>query len=132
MPNPSVALPTDADFEQAAVYRVTVPVEAFAGEEEVLLRLDWVGDAGRAHVGGRLVADQFWYGPAWEIGLRRFREEILEHGIEVRLLPLREDAPVFVSPKARPAAYPGGSVLELRSVTLVPMPRTVITEDVQR
>ncbi|MER7370794.1 beta-galactosidase, partial [Nonomuraea wenchangensis] len=124
--------PTDADFEQAAVYRVTVPVEAFAGEEEVLLRLDWVGDAGRAHVGGRLVADQFWYGPAWEIGLRRFREEILEHGIEVRLLPLREDAPVFVSPKARPAAYPGGSVLELRSVTLVPMPRTVITEDVQR
>ncbi|MGA4992816.1 beta-galactosidase [Nonomuraea bangladeshensis] len=121
--------PTDADFEQAAVYRITVPVEAFAGEGEVLLRLDWAGDVGRAYVGGRLVADQFWYGPAWEIGLRRFREEILEHGVEVRLLPLSEDAPVFVSPEARPAAYPGGSVLELRSVTLVPVPRTVITED---
>ncbi|MET8867796.1 beta-galactosidase [Nonomuraea sp. NPDC004580] len=121
--------PADADFEQAAVYRVTVPAEAFAGEDEVLLRLDWTGDVGRAYVGGRLVADRFWYGPAWEIGLRRFREEVLEHGIEVRLLPLRADAPVFVSPQVRPAAYPGGSVLELRSVTLVPVPRTVLTQE---
>lgn len=116
--------PTDEDFEEAAVYRVTVPREAFTGDHEVLLRLDWVGDAGRAHVGGRLVADQFWYGPAWEIGLRRFREEVLEHGIEIRLLPLAEDAPVFVPPRVRPAAYPA---LDLRSVTLVPVPRTEVT-----
>ncbi|MEV4805608.1 glycosyl hydrolase family 35, partial [Nonomuraea sp. NPDC049421] len=121
--------PADADFEQAAVYRVTVPAEAFAGGDEVLLRLDWTGDVGRAYVGGRLVADQFWYGPAWEIGLRRFRDEVLEHGLEVRLLPLRADAPVFVSPQVRPAAYPGGSVLELRSVTLVPVPRTVLCQE---
>ncbi|MFD0474592.1 hypothetical protein ACFQ0B_44925 [Nonomuraea thailandensis] len=120
--------PTDADFDHAAVYRVTVPQEAFTGEEEVLLRLDWIGDVGRAYIGGRLVADQFWYGPAWEIGLRRFREEVLEHGIEVRLLPLSQDAPVFVSPQVRPTAYPGGAVLELRSVTLVPVPRTVVVE----
>ncbi|WP_262379681.1 beta-galactosidase [Nonomuraea sp. PA05] len=118
--------PTDADFEQAAVYRVTVPPEAFTGEEEVLLRLDWAGDVGRAYIGGELVADQFWYGPAWEIGLRRFREQVLEHGIELRLLPLGGDAPVFLSPQVRPAVRPA---LELRSVTLVPVPRTVIAGD---
>ncbi|WP_245642102.1 beta-galactosidase [Nonomuraea candida] len=118
--------PTDADFDHAAVYRITVGEEAFAGDGEVLLRLDWTGDVGRAHLGGRLVADQFWHGQVWEIGLRRFREEILEHGLELRLLPLREHAPVYVSPHVRPAAYPDGEVLELRSVTLVPMPRTVL------
>ncbi|TDC11061.1 glycosyl hydrolase family 35 [Nonomuraea longispora] len=121
--------PTDADFDQAAVYRITIPREVFTDEEEVLLRLDWIGDVGRAYIGGRLVADQFWYGPAWEIGLRRFREEFLEHGIELRLLPLSEDAPVFISPLVRPTACPGGSVLELRSVTLTPVPRTVLIEE---
>jgi hypothetical protein len=121
--------PTDADFDQAAVYRITVPEDAFTGEEEVLLRLDWVGDVGRAYIGGRLVADQFWYGPVWEIGLRRFLKDDLEHGLELRLLPLREGAPLFVSPQVRPAAYPGGSILELRSATLIPIPRTVITGD---
>ncbi|MEU8360237.1 beta-galactosidase [Nonomuraea sp. NPDC048882] len=128
--------PTDADFGQAAVYRITIPEEAFAQnaaadcgaeEDEVLLRLDWIGDVGRAYLGGRLVADQFWHGPVWEIGLRRFREPLREHGcLELRLLPLREDAPVYVSPQARPTAYPGGSVLELRSVSLVRLPRTVL------
>ncbi|TMR37447.1 beta-galactosidase, partial [Nonomuraea zeae] len=118
--------PTDADFDQAAVYRITVPAEAFAGDGEVLLRLDWTGDVGRAYIGDRLVADQFWYGPAWEIGLRRFREDVLEHGLELRLLPLRADAPVFVSPEVRPA-YRDGSALELRSVTLIPVPRVVVT-----
>ncbi|MFB4278093.1 beta-galactosidase [Nonomuraea sp. MTCD27] len=118
--------PVDADFDDAAVYHLTVPPEALEGDDEVLLRLDWVGDVGRAYIGGRLVADQFWYGPPWEIGLRRFRTELLEHGLELRLLPLREDAPVHLSPQARPPAYPGGSVLELRGATLVPLSRTVV------
>ncbi|MEV1001032.1 beta-galactosidase [Nonomuraea sp. NPDC050202] len=119
--------PVDADFDAAAVYRLTIPPDAFTGDDEVLLRLDWTGDVGRAYIGGRLVADQFWHGPPWEIGLRRFREEVLAHGLELRLLPLREDAPVYLSPRFRPPAYPGGAVLELRSATLVPLPRTVIT-----
>ncbi|MGW3349576.1 beta-galactosidase [Nonomuraea rubra] len=118
--------PVDADFDAAAVYHLTIPEDAFTGDDEVLLRLDWTGDAGRAYLGGRLVADQFWHGPPWEIGLRRFRDEVLEHGLELRLLPLREDAPVYLSPGFRPPAYPDGTVLELRSATLVPMPRTVI------
>ncbi|WP_246083844.1 beta-galactosidase [Nonomuraea diastatica] len=121
--------PTAADFDQAAVYRVTIPEDAFTGEEEVLLRLDWVGDVGRAYIGGQLVADQFWYGPVWEIGLRRFHQEVLQHGLELRLLPLREGAPVFISPQARPATYPDGSILELRSATLIPIRRTMITAD---
>ncbi|MBB6550654.1 beta-galactosidase [Nonomuraea rubra] len=118
--------PVDADFDAAAVYHLTIPEDAFTGDDEVLLRLDWTGDAGRAYLGGRLVADQFWHGPPWEIGLRRFRDEVLERGLELRLLPLREDAPVYLSPAFRPPAYPDGTVLELRSATLVPMPRTVI------
>ncbi len=115
--------PGDEDFGEAAVYRVTVPDALLDGEDEVLLRLDWSGDVGRAYIGGRLVADQFWYGPSWEIGLRRFREELLEHGqIELRLLPFARDAPVYVSPGARTRRWP----LELRSAEFVPVTRTVL------
>ncbi|TMR93803.1 glycosyl hydrolase family 35 [Nonomuraea basaltis] len=115
--------PTDADFADAAVFRVTVPAELLHGDDEVLLRLDWSGDVGRAYIGGRLVSDQFWYGPPWELGLRRFREELLEHGaVELRLLPMAEDAPIYVSPEAR--ARKG--MLELRSATFVPVPRAVM------
>ncbi|MCA2225186.1 beta-galactosidase [Nonomuraea aurantiaca] len=115
--------PTDQDFEHAAVYRVTVPAVLLDSGEEVLLRLDWSGDVGRAYIGGRLVADRFWYGPCWEIGLRRFREELLEHGvIELRLLPFAQDAPVYVPPRTRGRRWP----LELRSAEFVPVTRTVL------
>ncbi|MEV0232141.1 hypothetical protein [Nonomuraea sp. NPDC050786] len=120
-PAPASATRTDGVFGL-----LPAPAPAGQGPEA---KVEEVKQAGPGYVGGRLVADQFWYGPAWEIGLRRFREEILEHGIEVRLLPLSEGAPVFISPRVRPTACPGGSVLELRSVTLTPAPRTMIIED---
>ncbi|MEV0344827.1 hypothetical protein AB0H88_03620 [Nonomuraea sp. NPDC050680] len=116
--------PADQDFERAAVYRVTVPATLLgSAAEEVLLRLDWSGDVGRAYIGGRLVADRFWYDPCWEIGLRRFRTELLEHGvIELRLLPFAQDAPVYVPPRTRAGRWP----LELRSAEFVPVTRTVL------
>ena len=72
---------------------------------------------------GTLIADQFWYGPVWEIGLRRHREQVLRHGIELRLLPLAEHAPVYLSPDSRPACYPDGQVLDLRAISLAPQVR---------
>ncbi|MGP3957837.1 beta-galactosidase [Nonomuraea sp. 3N208] len=116
--------PADADFDAAAVYRVTVPAGLLDGDDEVLLRLDWSGDVGRASIGGRLVADQYWHGPPWEIGLRRFRRELLDHGaVELRLLPFPEDAPVYVSPQVRSRK----ERLELRKATFVPVQRTTLT-----
>ncbi|MGI5289543.1 beta-galactosidase [Nonomuraea polychroma] len=116
--------PADADFDDAAVYRVTVPADLLDGDDEVLLRLDWTGDVGRAFIGGRLIADQYWHGEPWEIGLRRFRRQFLEHGaVELRLLPFPKDVPVYVSPQVRS----GKEILELREATFVPVPRTTLT-----
>ncbi|WP_416968504.1 beta-galactosidase [Streptomyces sp. 4F14] len=49
----------------AAEYRVRVPVYDGPG----VLRLHWHGDVARAYVGERLVADQFFSGRPWDIGL---------------------------------------------------------------
>jgi hypothetical protein len=93
--------PLDDDFTHAATYHVTVPAEAFDGSEEVLLHVAYTGDVARAHVGGRLVADHFWYGPVWEIGLRVLAAEVVEHGLEIRVLPRPPESAVYVDPSVR-------------------------------
>ncbi|WP_202919008.1 beta-galactosidase [Saccharothrix deserti] len=116
--------PTDADFAAATVVHVDIPADAFAAD--CVLRVDWAGDVGRAYCDGALIADHFWYGPVWEIGLRRHREQAIRHGVDLHLLPLAEQAPIHLSPASRPTAYPDGQVLDLRLITLTPVARTLV------
>lgn len=93
-PRNRASAPVDADFEKAAVYRITVPAEAFDDGCDVLLRVRYTGDVARAYVAGRLVADHFWFGPDWEIGLNRFLPDVVRSGVEIRVLPTAVDPPV--------------------------------------
>ncbi|MGW4114697.1 beta-galactosidase [Actinosynnema sp. NPDC004786] len=100
-PRRRASAPLDEDFEHAAVFHVEVPAEALRGDDEVLLVLGYTGDVARAHVGGRLVADHFWHGPEWEIGLRRFADEVAADGVEIRVLPRPAGSAVYVDPAVR-------------------------------
>ena len=52
---------------------------------------------GRAYVGDTLVADQFYSGRVWDIGLDRLPADALhEEGLRLRVLPLHADARVYV------------------------------------
>ncbi|WP_241846975.1 beta-galactosidase [Streptomyces sp. CB02414] len=118
--------PRDEDFDSAAVYRVTVPQEAFAGGGEVLLRVTYTGDVARAYIGGRLVADHFWYGPDWEIGLRRFAGQAVEHGVEIRVLPLPEESEVYVDASVRDGLAAGRKRAAVDRVSLIPVHRATL------
>lgn len=100
-PRGRASAPLDEDFAHAAIFHVDVPGAALAGDDEVLLVVGYTGDVARAYVGGRLVADHFWYGPEWEIGLRRFAAEVREHGVEIRVLPRPAGSAVHVDPTVR-------------------------------
>ena len=86
-------MPADNYFDGvAAEYRIDVPDGLPPG---TLLRLHWHGDVGRAYVGGTLVADQFFAGRVWDIGLDRLPTDVLRAaGLRVRVLPLHARAPV--------------------------------------
>ena len=87
--------PEDADFDRAGVWRVRLPEGLGKGWVEVR----YTGDVARAYVNGRLVADNFYNGMPWDIGhLGNARE------IEIRILPLRKDAPIYIPKKFRPTA----------------------------
>ncbi|RKN40398.1 beta-galactosidase [Streptomyces hoynatensis] len=115
--------PTDADFAHAAVHHVTLPPDTFAAEGEALLRVRYTGDAARAYVAGRLVADHFWYGPDWEIGLRAHAEEALVHGVELRVLPLAAGSEVYVDPSARAGLDAARTTARVDRVSLHPLHR---------
>lgn len=89
--------PADKYFDAvAAEYLVELPDDLPPG---TLLRIHWTGDVGRAYVGDTLVADQFFSGRVWDIGLDRIPAGAVR--VRVRVLPGSEGADVYVPPEAR-------------------------------
>ncbi|GAB2873084.1 beta-galactosidase [Streptomyces mayteni] len=117
------AAPTAGDYAGAAAHRVEFDRAALTAAHRLLLRLDWVGDAGRAELDGALIADQYWNGSPWEIDLTRHREA-LASGAELvlRLLPFDPAARIHVPDHLRPDEV----TLRLDEARLVPVHRASV------
>ena len=84
--------PTDEDFEQAAVYRISVPNDAVTKYRR-LLQIDYRGDVARLYCNGQLIADNFYNGRPMLFGLWRLPAGATE--LELRILPLQENMPIY-------------------------------------
>ncbi len=116
----NLAEPEQADFERAAVFSLKLPlVVPGMGRARPVLVVNYQGDVARIYAGGRLVDDNFYKGPAWEIGLWRFTPEELAQGLDLKILPLRQDTNIFLEKSARPAFDGGGDVLNIKDLSIV-------------
>lgn len=112
--------PGDSAFDQAAVWRLRVPAGAVVGSGDVL-EISYVGDVARLYSQGELLDDNFFNGLRWRVGLKRFAEEIRRGPLELRILPLRSDAPVYIEPVFRPTDWPAsGQIARLESAQVLP------------
>jgi hypothetical protein len=122
--------PTDADFTQAAVWKITLPdrnagLRAGAspasgpGRKPALLRIHYIGDAARLTLNGRLLDDNFYSGREFDLGLERYAPEIYRGDLRLEILPLRREAPIFLEPKARPDFGTNESLVKLQSVEIL-------------
>ncbi len=86
--------PADADFEKAAVWRLSNTKKLGADN---IVRIDYKGDVARLYVDGRLVADNQWNGkPMW------VRASALQgKKVELYILPLGKDYPIYLQPAQR-------------------------------
>jgi hypothetical protein len=117
--------PVDADFAQAAVWRVKLPAGVDAGRD-LRLRVRYTGDVIRAYHGDKLVADDFYHARPFEIGLRRHGPAVYQDGLVLKILPLREDAPIFITDRSQlqfdgnhtALTLDGVDVIETREVRL--------------
>jgi len=112
--------PEEAAFQAAALWSIRVPDVNSGAVGELFLRIAYEGDIGRLYAGNRLITDDFYHGAPWEIGLARIPAADLQQGLELKILPLRQDAPIYLAAGARPAMAPGGQVARLVRVQVVP------------
>ena len=89
--------PSDEDFEQAAIYRLSLDEQAMR-EEKQLLHISYRGDCARLYANGKLVADHFNYGRDFLFGLWRLPEGCTE--LELRILPMQHKMPVYFPKEA--------------------------------
>ncbi len=87
--------PNDSAFAKAAVWRIGVPARALEGLSNVFLDISYVGDVARLYSGEDLMDDDFFKGTTWRVGLRRMASALARGPLELRVLPLRSDAPIF-------------------------------------
>ena len=74
----------------------------------------------RIYAGGRLITDDFYHGAPWEIGLEDIPAADLKQGLELEILPLRADAPIYLAAEAKPSIPPGGQVARVTEVRVLP------------
>ena len=116
--------PTDEDFREAAVYRITLPSDSLL--RRGLMSIRYRGDVARLYArtsadlqkddAGRLVADNFYNGRPMLMGLWRLPTDAVE--LELRILPLTADMPVYFPREAD--TTPGETLLGIDIVPTLP------------
>ena len=89
--------PQDDDFGRAAVYKIELP-SSIGSFSHPILTIDYQGDCARLYADGKLVGDNFYYGRPFLYGLWRLPKGAKE--LELRILPLQQDAPVYLPREA--------------------------------
>ncbi len=126
---PVAVEPSDADFAQAAVWKIKLPADFDPAAADTLLRIRYVGDVARVYLGGRLINDDFYNGAPLEIGLRRYAAELKNAELTIAILPLRRDAltgakPLIFVPNAAQPDFAGkDSVVRVDAMEIIPTPR---------
>ena len=94
--------PDDADFADAATAEISIPSAVWDDAEQVVLRIDWVGDVMRLHIGDHLIADQFWSGRPLEVDLTACRDRLRDRPIRLTAFAWEPASAVHVDPRVRP------------------------------
>ena len=89
--------PTEEDWQQAALYHISLP-SSLIPHPSTFLSITYRGDCARLYANGHLIADNFYYGRPFLYGLWRLPEGCTE--LELRILPLQPDAPIYLPREA--------------------------------
>jgi hypothetical protein len=112
--------PAEGELTQAGKWSITVPAGAMNGLDELYLRIRYEGDVARLYDGGKLLTDDFFNGLDWQVGLKRYLATKDAKTLELEILPLRQDAPVYFETPRKVAFGSSRQVGNVESVRLLP------------
>jgi beta-galactosidase len=120
--SPVAVAPTDADFTNAAVWKIILPAKMDLKSNQ-LLRIHYTGDVARLTLNGKLIDDNFYAGRTFDLGLNRYAPEILTGDLRLEILPLRLGAPIYLEPKDRPDFGIAESMATIQDVEIINRPK---------
>jgi len=97
-------------------FKIILPELFQDGERDVYLTIDFEGSLANLFMDGKLVADWFYTGLPWNVGLKRFRNDLSGKELTLQVKPLKKDAPIYVE---IPPKYVKGIACNLFSVSLI-------------
>ena len=115
------AMPTNEDFEKAAVWKLNLESES-KGSNSQFLKISYSGDCARVYADGKLVMDNFWNGKPMLVRM----SDLAGKKVELRILPLRKDAPIYLQKAQKDLLVQSKDyLLELNSVTVIERKETI-------
>jgi beta-galactosidase len=110
-------VPDESAFEGAAKWKIRIPGSTV--HAKLLLNIRYEGDISRLYAGGQLFDDNFYNGSVWQVGLWRIPPQELAQGLDLTILALRQDSPVYLPKGARPNFSGEAQIARLDSVQVV-------------
>ncbi|MGB7396064.1 MAG: beta-galactosidase [Pricia sp.] len=95
---------------------------------DVILKIDYVGDTAMGFTNGALVADEFYKGMPWEIGLRYFSRIEKAKEMNFYFRPIYKNAPFLVdlNKDQTPDFSEQSSFVDIRKTEFIPIYRSVL------
>jgi beta-galactosidase len=118
--------PSDPEFQGAAKWSLDIPAGAMDNISELFLTVRYRGDVARLNSPAGLLTDNFYNGQLWIVGLSRSLNLSRPNRLELDILPLRQDAPVYIEAPDRPVFPAIGQIDALENIDLVPEYQLVI------
>ena len=103
---------TDKNFQEYAI-QISYDKAYDAAKENIFLEIGFQADQAELYLNGEKIADQYYIGDIWEVGLKRFD---FPAELTLRLYPLKEDAPIYLETHPR---YTNGVCCTLRDIHCV-------------
>jgi len=112
--------PEAETFKGAAEWSIQVPEVTSPAVRNVFLRISYLGDIARVYADGKLITDDFYKGTPLLIALRQLSASGADPTLTLQILPMREDAPIYLPASGHIAFPPSGQVAVLKGVEVVP------------
>jgi beta-galactosidase len=101
---------------QLPEWSILLPDDVLNGVNDVFLRISFIGDAAQAYIKGKLSADCFYNGTPWDIGLKRFMDDLKEPLI-IKISPLRKGDWVYLEKRLE---FEGDELADIVSMEAIP------------
>jgi beta-galactosidase len=113
-------VPDDSEFASAARWNIRIAQFDSRSLDNEYLIIRYKGDVARLYAGKELFTDNFYDGAPWVIGLKDIPPKDIADGLELRILALRKDAPIYLPMGAWSQFPPSGEIADLERVEIQP------------